>query len=100
MPPRITFPDLMERARSFPQEVRDHKDRLTFTLAVTVIRHFLGKQWCEDHIIQDAAESRPAGYLRIEYAPGYQAAKKTSRVLDFAETLLNLQNIEGFDDRV
>jgi hypothetical protein len=99
-PPRITFPDLMETARSFPREVRDDKDRLTFTLAVTVIRHFFGKQWCEDHIIQDAAESRPAGYLRIEYTPGYEAAKKASRVLDFAETLFNLQNIEGFDDRV
>src|SRR5580704_8258803 len=56
MPPaRLSFADLMETARSFPQEVRDDPSRLTFTLAVTVIRHFFGKQWCEDHIIQDAA---------------------------------------------
>jgi hypothetical protein len=62
-PARLSFADLMETARSFPQEVRADPNRLTFTMAVTVIRHFFGKEWCEDHIIQDAAHSRPAGFL-------------------------------------
>ncbi len=96
----ISFPDLMETARSFPQEVRGDKDRLTFTLAVSVIRHFFGQQWCEDHVIQDAAHSRPAGFLRLDFARGFEGERKASRVLDFAETLFNLQRIEGFDDRV
>jgi hypothetical protein len=100
LPKRISFADLMETARSFPQEVRDDPARLTFTLAVTVIRHFFGQRWCEDHIIQDAANSRPAGFLRIDYTPGFQGERKTSRILDFAETLFNLQNVVGFDDRV
>jgi hypothetical protein len=99
-PKRISFADLMETARSFPQAVRADDNRLTFTLAVSVIRHFFGQQWCEDHIIQDAAHSRPAGFLRLDFTPGYAGEKKTSRVLDFAETLFNLQNVEGFDDRV
>jgi len=90
----------METARSFPQEVRGDKDRLTFTLAVSVIRHFFGQQWCEDHVIQDAAHSRPAGFLRLDFARGFEGERKASRVLDFAETLFNLQRIEGFDDRV
>jgi hypothetical protein len=90
----------METARSFPEEVRHDPNRLTFTMAMTVIRHFFGRQWCEDHIIQDAAHSRPAGFLRIDFTPGYEGERKTSRVLDFAETLFNLQRIEGFDDRV
>jgi hypothetical protein len=95
-PNRITFADLMETARSFPQEVRD----LTFTLAITVIRHFFGEQWCEDHIIQDATNSRSDGFMRLNFTPGYEGEKKTSRLRDFAETLFNLQRVEGFDDRV
>jgi hypothetical protein len=99
-PFRITFADLMETARSFPQEVRDDPNRLTFTMAVSVIRHFFGQPWCEEHIIQDAAHSRPAGFLRLDFTPGFECERKTSRVLDFAETLFNLQHIQGFDDRV
>jgi hypothetical protein len=99
-PPRLSFADLMETARSFPQEVRADPNRLTFTMAVTIIRHFFGKQWCEDHIIQDAAHSRPDGFLRLDFTPGFEGERKTSRVLDFAETLFNLQHIGGFDDRI
>jgi hypothetical protein len=97
---RISFPDLMATARSFPQEVRDDKNRLTFTLAVSIIRHFFGQQWCEDQVIQDAAHSRPAGFLRLDFTPGFAGEQKTARVLDFAEMLFNLQHVEGFDDRI
>lgn len=99
-PARLSFPDLMETARSFPVEVRADAVRLTFTMAVTIIRHFFGKQWCEDNIIQDADHSRTDGFLRIDYTPGFQGERKTARILDFAETLFNLQRVEGFDDRV
>src|ERR1700680_4702976 len=44
--------------------------------------------------VRDAAHSRPAGFLRLDFTPGYEGEKKTSHVLDFAETLFNLQNIE------
>jgi hypothetical protein len=99
-PRRFPLADLMETARSFPQEVRDDKNRLTFTLAVTVICHFFGKDWYYKHVFQDAENSKPPGFMRIDYTPGFEGERKTSRVLDFAETLFNLQNIEGFDDRV
>lgn len=99
-PPRISFSDLIETARSLPQEVRADPDGLMFTMAVTIIRHFFGQQWCEDHIIQDAANSRPAEFLRIDFTPEFEGEKKKSRILDFAETLFNLQHIEGFDDCV
>jgi hypothetical protein len=100
MIPRISFPDLMETARSFPPEVRANPDRLMFTLGVSIIRHFFGQPWCEHNIIQDAAGSRPDGFLRIDFTPGFAGARKTARILDFAETLFNLQHIEGFDGRV
>jgi hypothetical protein len=90
----------METARSFPPEVRADQVRLTFTMAVTIICHFFGKQWYLNNILQDAAHSRPAGFLRLDFTPGLEGERKTSRILDFAETLFNLQHIEGFDDRV
>jgi hypothetical protein len=58
-PPRISFPDLMETARTFPDEVRADANRQTFKLAASIIRHFLGQRWYEDRIIQDAVNSRP-----------------------------------------
>jgi hypothetical protein len=98
--PRLSFADLMETARSFPPEVRADRVRLTFMMAVTVFCHFFGKQWYLDNILQDAAHSRPAGFLRLDFTPGFEGERKTSRILDFAETLFNLQHIEGFDDRI
>ena len=38
--------------------------------------------------------------MRIDYTPGAEGERKTTRLLDFAENLFNLQHIEGFDDRV
>jgi hypothetical protein len=99
-PQRISLAQLEETRRSFPQEVRDDPFRETFTLAVSVVRHFFGHDWYMDHIFQDADHSRPDGYMRIDYTPGPEGEKKTSRLLDFAENLFNLQHIEGFDDRV
>jgi enamine deaminase RidA (YjgF/YER057c/UK114 family) len=89
LPHRISFLDLMETARSLPPEVRADPNRLTFTMAVTIIRHFFGKQWCEDNIIQDADRSRPDGFLRIDFTPGFQGERKIARILDFAEMLFN-----------
>lgn len=98
--PRIVFADLEATRRSFPQEGPDDPARETFTLAISIVRHFFGHQWCLDHVFQDAARSRPDGFMRIDYTPGAVGESKTSRLLDFAENLFNLQNIDGFDDRV
>jgi hypothetical protein len=99
-PKRISIADLDETVRSYPSEVRADKGRLIFTLAVTIISHFFGRQWVEDNIIQDAAHSRPDGFFRMDFSSDYEREKKTFRVVDFAETLFNLQHIPGFDDRV
>lgn len=99
-PTRISLADLDKTRRSFAQEIRDDTARETFTLAVSVIRHFFGHQWYMDHIFQDADHSLPDGFMRINYIPGPEGETKTSRVLDFAENLFNLQHVEGFDDRV
>jgi hypothetical protein len=57
-------------------------------------------KWCEDHIIQDAEHSRPDGFLRLKFDAGFESERRAALILDFAETLFNLQYAEGFDDRV
>jgi hypothetical protein len=100
IPLRITLDDFEATRRSFPAEVRADPRRETFTLAVSVVRHFFGHQWYIDHVFQDAERSRSDGFMRIDYTPGPIGERKTSRLLDFAENLFNLQHINGFDDRV
>jgi hypothetical protein len=97
---RISVPDLEETRRNFPEEVRADKARETFTMAVSIVRHFFGHDWYMDNVFQDAEGSQPSGFMRIDYTPGPKGELKTSRLLDFAENLFNLQHIEGFDDRV
>jgi hypothetical protein len=76
---RILLADLEETRRSFPADVRADKGRETFTLAVSVVRHFFGYDWYMKHIFQDATMSLPPGYMRIDYTPGPKGEKKTSR---------------------
>jgi hypothetical protein len=71
-----------------------------FTLAVKIIRHYLGQQWYEEHIFQDSGQTRPPGFLRMNFSRGFEGERVNARRLDLAETLFNLQHIEGFDDRV
>lgn len=99
-PKRISLADLEETRRKFPDEVKADPAREIFTAAVSVVRHFFGHDWYMDHIFQDAAGTRPPGFMRIDYTQGPEGEKKTSRLLDFAENLFNLQYIDGFDDRV
>jgi hypothetical protein len=99
-PQRILVSGIQETIDGFPSEVREDPTRLRFTLAVTITRHFLGQQWCEDNILQNADQSKPSGFLRVDFRHGFEGERKNARILDLAECLFNLQNVEGFDDRV
>jgi hypothetical protein len=99
-PPRILASEIQSTIDSFPNAVREEPGRLMFTLAVTIIRHFLGKRWCEQNILQDAGQTRPPGFLRVNFMRGFEGERMNARILDLAENLFNLQLVEGFDDRV
>src|ERR1700722_7034772 len=97
---RISLADLEATKRSYPEDVRADPRRETFTLATSIVRRFFGHQWYLDNVFQDAQHSRPDGYMRLDFTPGPEGELKTSRFLDFAENLFNLQHVEAFDDRV
>jgi hypothetical protein len=83
---RLSLADLNERCRSYPEHIRREKNWMIFQLPVSIIRHFFGRAWVENNIIQDGKRSRPAGFFRMDFSPDFEREKKTFRVLDFAET--------------
>jgi len=95
---RLRLAGLEETRRSFPEDFPPN--RVTFTLAITILKRLLGEDWLHANVLQDADFSRPNGFFRIEFSSDERREFKTARVLDFAETLFNLQRVEGFDDRV
>jgi hypothetical protein len=80
--------------------VRADSNWTTFTLATSVIQHFLGKEWVKANVLQDASHSRPDGFFRLDFSSPEKREARTARLLDFAEMLFNLQHIPGFDHRV
>jgi len=61
---RISLADLEETRRGFPDEVRADKRRETFTLTVSLVRHFFGHDWYVKHIFQDAEGTYRDGFIR------------------------------------
>jgi len=100
VPPRITLADLDRTIESFAPEIRREPAWTTWTLATSVIGHFLGKDWVKANIVQDARHCHPDGFFRMNFSSPERREIKTARILDFAETLYNLQHVGGFDDRV
>src|SRR5215831_7350121 len=64
-------------------------------IANTIIKHYLSDDWLDTYV---HSKSKRAGYLRVDInAPLPEKAVAMTRYWEFAETLLNLQNVEGFE---
>ncbi len=100
-PTRITLADLQAKAASFPLQVRQNPDWTTFNkLARSIIGHFLGEEWVRANIPQeDASSTNPVGFFQMDFSSLEKAEAKTARIFLLAETLFNLQQVVGFDDR-
>jgi hypothetical protein len=98
-PKRITRANLQQTVATFSPEIRTSPDWTTWTLATSVIGHFLGKDWVKANVPhQDGADA--TGFFQMDFSSTERRDAKTARLLDFAETLFNLQHVSGFDDRV
>jgi len=94
-PRRLNLDNLRKVVSTFPYEIRDDDARRTLGLANSVIAHFLGRDWLEAHVLHTAP--RP-GFLRMDFSSGDRSREATVfRVIELAESLYNLQNVEGFD---
>jgi hypothetical protein len=63
-------------------------------LAFKIIAHYFDGDWFATHIRRDAPKR---GYLNLDFASDQRREASTFRIVEFAENLLNLQHIEGFN---
>jgi hypothetical protein len=90
---RLTVRNLLNTVAGFPEAVRNDPWARSYTLALGVIKHFLGEDWIEQHL---KPESGAKGFLQ----PDMDAPEREVdffRTVDLGELLFNLQNVEGFD---
>jgi hypothetical protein len=87
------------------EEFKRHHDTLLPTypdqgdrnqiIANSLVKHYLSREWLDTYI---RSTSPDADYLRVDInAPLPERAKAMIRYWEFAETLLNLQDVEGFE---
>ena len=91
--PRITIRNLLNTVLTFPPEVRNDPWARSYTLGLSVVKHFLGQEWIEEHVqpIHGAG-----GFLQVDLDSSNKEIQYF-RTIDLGELLFNLQNVEGFD---
>jgi hypothetical protein len=68
---------------------------LSQLMANTTVKHYLGGEWLDRYVHYKSPHAR---YLRVDInAPPPGKMKAMMRYWEFAETLLNLQNVAGFE---
>ena len=80
-------------AKLLPEYLYDDSKRV-FLLSIGIIKHYFGEKWVWKHI--DPENTKPS-FLRILFGRDEKAQLSQWKMVDFAELLFNLQDIEGFD---
>jgi hypothetical protein len=92
--PRLSIEQLHAVMPQFPPEMRTDPGGRVIGIANTVILHFLGREWIIAHIRHDAPKK---GFLNLDFSSDRKREASTFRVIEFAENLLNLQHLDGFE---
>lgn len=93
-PARISPEQLQRTIQSLPSEIREDWGRVTFTLAMSILRHFLGVSWVETHVLHTTGTT---GFVRLDFSSDERRETQSFRVVELAESIFNLQHVEGFD---
>ena len=93
-PKRLTVEDLHNVVAKLPDEMRSDDGGRTIGIANSVIAHFLGQDWFAAHIRHDAPK---LGFLNLDFSTDRRREATVFRVVELAESLFNLQHIDGFD---
>jgi len=91
---RINEQHLLNTIAKFPSEILKDDSKRSFWLSIAIIKYFFGPEWLERHV---SVENPEPGFFRVIAGHGAPTQLSTFRIVDFAELLFNLQNIEGFD---
>jgi hypothetical protein len=87
-----------DRLRAFvermpPSQSADPGERV-YRLCVAVLRHFFGEPWFNKHVMNASA---PTDFLRRDFSTPERRERHGFLVVELAEKLINLQNVEGFE---
>ena len=63
--PKITVQHLLDTYLSFPDGIRQDLGASSFTIALSVVKYYLGEDWLETHL--SPLVSRP-GFMRLQLA--------------------------------
>lgn len=94
------LPSMIEQFRQYAREVREALPNEPwanhiYTLAVRVLNSTFGKSWVDHHVL--ASDDQSPFFRNIEAAAGDEALHR-ARVVDLAETIINLQKVPGLID--
>lgn len=80
-------------ASDLAKQVRPGTARFNFRIHAVIIRHFLGHDWFNEHLLPNARED---SFLRPDFDGQDVDARFSALTLQLAENLLNLQTVRGF----
>jgi len=91
---------IIEQFRQHAQEVREALPNEpwanhVYTLAVRILNSAFGKDWVEHHVL--ASDDKSPFFRNLEAAAGDEAFHR-ARVVDLAETIINLRDVPGLSD--
>jgi len=94
---KLTIGNLLNTYSELPQPMKYSKTDAGFMICSLVVKHFLGIEWLEKNVYPHPTKG---GILRLDADKMENAQAQAFRVIDLAELLINLQNIEGFDQLI
>ncbi|WP_150777203.1 hypothetical protein [Pandoraea sputorum] len=94
------LPSMVEQFREYAREVREMMPNESwanhvYTLAVRVLNSQFGNDWLERHIF--ASDNQSPFFRNVDAAAGDEALHR-ARVVDLAETIINLRKVPGLID--
>lgn len=86
---------LQQTLDGFPANCRINGVTESFMLGLALLKYFFGEAWVNEFVTPDTAKPN---FLRIDESTPEKRDVSAVRVIDLAEVIFNLQEIEGFDD--
>lgn len=71
----------------------DRKSFETFVICHSIVKHYLGDRWIEKNLSPETGR----GFMRLLVDGSPEAEKKSARMWDLGELLINLQDVNGFE---